>query len=148
MNRSDSTGAVPGRAGDSAGLTGAVAVIAGELTGVLAGVFVGGAVGLIRLDAGSCGGCTETDGCGVAGGGGAAVTAGALPSNSAHAGSARTRRKSSLVAASVLVPICARRCSMTSASLGRPLKLCARANKYISVGSFFGPFCTARQAKS
>ena len=71
-----------------------------------------------------------------------------LASSSDHAGNARTRRKSSFVAASVCTPIWARRCSMTSASPGLPLRLCARASRYISAESFFGPVCTARHARS
>ena len=69
-------------------------------------------------------------------------------SKSGHPGSARTRRKSSFVAASVVMPSASRRSSMTSESSGRPLRLCARASIRISSGSFGRPFRIARHARS
>ncbi len=66
-----------------------------------------------------------------------AVTPASFDSSSAHPGSARTRSKSSLVDASVATPIAARRFNMTSASPGRPLRLCARASIAINAGIVF-----------
>src|SRR4030095_1986814 len=69
---------------------------------------------------------------GRAGGGGSARPAAAiLASTTGQSRSSRTRLKSSFVAASDVLPISARRCSMISASCGRPLNACARASRYI-----------------
>ena len=69
-------------------------------------------------------------------------------SNSSQPLSARTRRKSSLVAASVTTPISSRRSSITRASSGRPLRLCARASIRMRSAFLGGPFRIACQARS
>ena len=85
---------------------------------------------------------------GALSGGPVAEDESSIASSSGHAGSRRTRSKSALSFASVLTPICARRRSMTMASPGRPLKLCARASRYMSSGSFGFPFRAASHARS
>ena len=82
------------------------------------------------------------------GGGGGRGFPDSLASSSAHPGNSRTLRKSSLVAASVTTSIAARRFNITSASCGRPLRLCARASSVIASGSFFGDRVSTFQARS
>ena len=65
-----------------------------------------------------------------------------------HSGSARTLAKSSLVAASVGTPRSSRRFSITSASPGRPLILCARASSNINSASPVRPLRYAIHARS
>ena len=67
---------------------------------------------------------------------------------SGQSGSSRARLKSASETASVETPMSASRCSITSASCGRPASACARARRYISPASFLGPVWTARQARS